>query len=210
MERTGLGKTFVYEERNRLLAEHGIDISMAYKFYRDLEYLGPKNLITEENREALNRALSKNADKDEVFRLLQEGIDNFFVQLVDVVGATVNSPPTKLPLKEVGNTASPSARAIPAETPSEPGARAPGRRKSSVGTIEALRLGGIWRGSSSAKLIAARDSAQISLKGKLSDKERGDMNLRVQMLRRWLKERANLTKEEQATRRRNKTFPPRK
>jgi len=102
IERSKLKKSAIYDGRKRLLDEHDIDIAIPYKFYADLEHHGPKSLIDAERREALNRALSKSADKNEVFRLLQEGIDNFFDQLVNVVGKTVSSPPTKLPLKEAG------------------------------------------------------------------------------------------------------------
>jgi hypothetical protein len=210
MERTGLGKTHVYEERKQLLAEHGIDISIAHKFYRDLEHLGPKSLINAENREALNRALSKNADKDEVFRLLHEGIDNFFAQLVEVVGATVNGPPTKLPLKKVGDTSSRSLQAKHVAA-REANTGIPQRRRSKKQTINALRREGFGPHSAEARLLDAMNSTRIGLAaGNVSDRERDDMKLRLQVLSRWLRERANLTKQQQATRRRNRMSPPRK
>lgn len=209
VEISGLKKTAVYAHRLRLLAQYGIDIAIPYAFYRDLEHYGPKSMTTQEGRAAMNKALGKAADKEEVWRLLQEGITNFFAQLVDVVGGTVASPPTLLPMRVVGSTSSPVVQSIPAETPSEPNTGGRGRRKSWSGTIKALQLEGIGTQSPEKQLIEALQSARISLKGDLSDKERDDMKLRVQVLQTWAKRRRDTTEQQQATRRRNRAHPPR-
>jgi hypothetical protein len=102
IETSGLEKTTVYGHRKRLLTAYGIDIAIPYPFYRDMVHHGPKSLTTPENREAMNQALGKTADKQEVWRLLQQDVTNFFTQLVEVVGATVSSRPTHLPMKVIG------------------------------------------------------------------------------------------------------------
>jgi len=120
IEISGLEKTAVYEHRKRLLKAHGIDIAIPYPFYRDMEHHGPKSLTTPENREAMNEALGKTSGKQEVWRLLQEDITNFFTQLVEVVGATISSPPTHLPMKVVGKIAASPQSAAPTETTNGP------------------------------------------------------------------------------------------
>ena len=115
IELSGLEKSTIYTHRLRLLAAHGIDIAIPYRFYRDLEHFGPKSLAKPEHREALNKALGKIADKEEVWRLLKEGITNFYTQLVDVVGATVNSAPTVLRPKIIGKMSDEPTDAPPNE-----------------------------------------------------------------------------------------------
>ena len=221
IEISKLEKTAVYEHRKRLLKAHGIDIAIPYPFYRDMLHHGPKSLTTQQNREAMNNALGKNtaqarvktAAMEEVWRLAQEGITNFFAQLVDVVGATVSSNPTHLPLKVVGKIADLPAGAMTAEQVDT--TRAP-KKAAGVASAKAdspprrrkvqtpLLPPGIDRRSSFETLFNARRIVRKQLKQDLTDDERDHLEQRHEELRDLVFRRRAMIAQQKMTRAGNK------
>jgi len=231
VEISGLEKTAVYEHRKRLLKAHGIDIAIPYPFYRDMEHHGPKSLTTPENREAMNQALGKTAGKQDVWRLLQQDITNFFDQLVEVVGATVSSPPTHLPMKVVGKIPTGEAPARAAAAPASKPAPKKGAAIALSGTkkatptaaeaqenkaiIQSIGMPARWNGrksalpegidrqSSKTKLIAAWRAARKLSRRELPDKFSDYLTHRMDELALLIERKKDITKRQSTTRREN-------
>jgi hypothetical protein len=238
VEISGLEKTAVYEHRKRLLKAHGIDIAIPYPFYRDMQHHGPKSLTAPEIREAMNQALGKITGKQEVWRLLQQGITNFFDQLVEVVGVTVSSPPTHLPMKVVGKIPTGKAPARATAVPASKSAAKKGAAIALSGTKEAKPAAaeaqeikaiiqsigmpknwksgkptlpvGIDRRSSKEVLMAAHKTAQKLLRHNLPDKVFDYLVLRIEELEGLIERRKRIANSAKVTRGENKVAARRK
>jgi predicted house-cleaning noncanonical NTP pyrophosphatase (MazG superfamily) len=230
VEISSLEKSAVYEHRKRLLKAHGIDIAIPYPFYRDMEHHGPKSLTAPENREAMNQALGKINGKQEVWRLLQQDITNFFDQLVEVVGATVSSPPTHLPMNVVGKKPAGKARATAAPA-SKPAAKKgaaialSGTKRAKPTAAEAQEIKAIiqsismprnWKSgkptlpegidgrSSNEKLTASRREARKLLQQTLPEKVSEYLEHRIEELESLIERRKGIVNSAKVSRRENK------
>ena len=81
----------VYGRRRKWLAAYGVDVSIPYRYYIDLQSLGSLSVAESERRAALIAAVSRD-DAKEVLPLLKTALEDFDRQRRHSVGGTVEAP----------------------------------------------------------------------------------------------------------------------
>jgi hypothetical protein len=115
-EKAGCSMTTFYERRKEWLPKYHVDISNPHAYYRDLQFYAPASLVLSEGRTAF-LAARRARDGDEALRLHDDADRSFFVQMSEIVGAAVSSPPPLMRAKvegEVKAIARQPKQAVPA------------------------------------------------------------------------------------------------